>query len=122
MRCDPSLNPNRLNYDAAKYPCDGGIQFQHLFYTPKKEDDGKNLACALDEDGDNTAEYITRPVNLRVKQNLMTYDSYKDLEDIDNTDDKNDVEELEVEFRDAWGEAHVHAGKCNAMKMILDLC
>ena len=100
LQCDPTLIQNWSSYEET-YPCHGGIQFQHLYYTPKDEDDGKQLSCALDEDYDNTAEYITAPVNLRVIQKTMRNNFQRSV----------DVEELQAEFKDAWGETHVHVGK-----------
>ena len=75
MRCDPSLNPDQLNTDAEKFPCDGRIQFQHMFYEPKDEDDGKLLSCSLDENGDMNPEYFAAPINLKVnprEDNIVT--------------------------------------------------
>ena len=101
MQCDPKLIPNQPNYDMAKYPCDGGIQFQHLFYEPTEKDDGKQLSCALDEDYDNRADYSAAPVNLRINQRPLGI----------SLEEKINIELLQVEFKDAWGEAHLHAGK-----------
>ena len=108
ITCDPSVSANQPNYAAKKYPCDGGFQFQHLLYTPKIEDNEKELSCSLDENGDNRADYVTSPVNIKVNQ--MT-EVVKGIGPVDNTDNGDTTEELLVEFRDAWGEAHVHAGE-----------
>ena len=44
----------------------------------------------------------------------------ENVEAFGGIDDTTDVpiEKLLVEFRDAWGEAHVHAGECNSINIM----
>ena len=109
MRCDPSLNPDRMNTDAEKFPCDGRIQFQHLFYEPKDEDDGKQLTCSLDEDGDMYPDYVADPVNLQViprtQLNSLSNAEY------DTDDYEDEKEELQVELVEPWGKTRLRLSK-----------
>ena len=109
MRCDPSLNPNQLNTDAEKFPCDGRIQFQHMFYEPKDEDDGKLLSCSLDEDGDMNPEYFAAPINLKVKPREDDIVAVGSL----GVDDDEEKEELQVELVEPWGETRLRLSKLN---------
>ena len=109
MRCDPSLNPDQLNTDAEKFPCDGRIQFQHMFYEPKNEDDGKLLSCSLDEDGDMNPEYFAAPINLKVnprEDNIVTVGPL-------GIDDDEEKEALQVELVEPWGETRLRLSKPN---------
>ena len=92
-------------YDSGLVPCDGGIQFQHLHYKPQNKDDGKELSCSLDEDYDGNTDYPPSSVRLHVNQ--------KYFENPVNINYQKSIkpEELAVEFRDVWGEAHVRSGK-----------
>ena len=109
MRCDPSLSSNQLNYDAQKFPCDGSIQFQHLFYQPKDEDDGKQLSCSLDENGDTYPEYFSTPLNLRVKPRENELNG---LNSFGNGDEEaEDKEELQVDFIRPWGQTRLRLSK-----------
>ena len=72
-------------------------------YQPIVEDDGKQLSCSLDENSDDIPEYTnSAPLNLRVNENPFM------LGDISAEDREN----LQVEFKDVWGEAHLHSGSC----------
>ena len=96
MRCDPSLNPDQMNSDAEKFPCDGRIQFQHFFYEPKDEDNGKQLTCSLDEDGDMFPEYVADPINLQVTPRTEKLNTKSTL--------AKEKEKLQVELVEPWGE------------------
>ena len=73
-------------------------------YQPIVEDDGKQLSCSLDENSDDIPEYTnSAPLNLRVNENpFMLADTSAE-----------DRENLQVEFKDVWGEAHLHSGNCS---------
>ena len=110
MRCDPSLNPDQMNTDAEKFPCDGRIQFQHFFYEPKDEDDGKQLTCSLDEDGDMYPDYVADPVNLRVTPREDEFNSLSNVE-YGNDDYEDEKEELQVELVEPWGKTRLRLSK-----------
>ena len=101
LGCD--LTKKFPGYFTKIYPCNGAVQFQHLVYQPIVEDDGKQLSCSLDENSDDIPEYTnSAPLSLRVNENLFM------LGDISAEDREN----LQVEFKDVWGEAHLHSGNC----------
>ena len=103
-QCDPNfaIGTNWALYDGGILPCDGGIQFQHLHYTPKNEDDGKELSCSLDGDYDGNADYSPSSIRLLVNQKYVQPSVVAGWPS---------VEELILEFRDVWGDAHVKSGK-----------
>ena len=75
-----------------------------MVYAPIVEDDGKQLSCSLDENNDDIPEYTnSAPLSPRVNENPFM------LGDISAEDREN----LQVEFKDVWGEAHLHSGNCS---------
>ena len=62
------------------------------------------MSCSLDENNDDIPEYTNNaPLNLRVNKNpFMLGDTLAE-----------DRENLQVEFKDVWGEAHLHSGNCS---------
>ena len=114
MRCDPSLNPDQMNTDAEKFPCDGRIQFQHFFYEPKDEDNGKQLTCSLDEDGDMYPDYVADPVKLQVTPREDELNNFSNTE-YDNEDYEDEKEELQVELVEPWGKTRLRLSKLDSL-------
>ena len=89
-----------------------------MVYKPIVEDDGKHLICSLDENNDDIPEYTNNAhLNLKVNRNpFMLADTLAE-----------DRENLQVEFKDVWGEAHLHSGNyshpliTNSIDIMLDL-
>ena len=65
------MNPGDFSDDSGKHPCDGKPLSKYLFYEPKISDDGKQISCSLDEDGDLHPEYSITPIMLHVIPRLV---------------------------------------------------